>query len=152
MNAFFTSPFAAGACIVLGAVLIILGVGIALDVSYRKAGGVHFETSGPRSNAYQQVEEFDTERARRSLGQRASAALLQDPRFAQVFVRQNSGGPLDGMLTLFGRVQTENDKWDARDALWHALGNYPSGPKAIFNAIVVVPERQQPARKDDIFP
>lgn len=164
MSAVFSSPFAAGILIVLGIVFIVLGASLAFEASDRKALDSRLKTSGPRyvwephTGMWEETKPLSTQvQPPASLGQLAMAALREDPRFADVFVRQNSGGLLDGTLTLYGRTKTEQDKWDARDLLWHVLIPPLPVPKGIFNEIAVTREieRSRPPRtigKDDVSP
>ena len=162
----WTGFLAAGLVIALGLGIVLLGVGILLDmttppIAGRAAKILRVTLDSPFGDpAHRPPERLLRDGFTQWPGGAAKTAatvLREDPRFSDVRLRQNSGGPLHGTVTLYGTVKTENDKWDARDHMWKILGNPPKGPKAIFNEITVVREveHSRPYRwihKDDRLP
>lgn len=146
----WSSYVSATVLVCLGFIFITFGIGIALDAKVRDrrdaarrfapetTTGPYPTWPSPFGSPGPTLAEMEEQAARRlraarlhlpyftlkydgfDLSRNAQAALSGDPRFkgVGVFASDHVGG-----LTLFGRVATENDKWDARDLLWRALGN-----------------------------
>ena len=155
----WTGFLAAGLVIALGLGLVALGVAIVYERVTQSSPTPTVTLNSQFDPAHRPPGDLLLDRFTKGPEQVAEAAtaLRADPRFSDVRVRQNSGGPLHGTMTLYGTAKTEADKWDARDHMWKILGNPPKGPKAIFNEITVVREveHSRPYRwihKDDRLP